>query len=656
MPRSDARRGTKPGARLFLVYVLASLVPVAVLGAVLVHNEQNSGAARALAQGRAQAAVIVQMAIAPALNGRDLSAGITGSELARLRQATDLAIYSGSLTAMRLLSFSGDVVFADDGTTADPSLRSDPAFQAAAAGKTEVAVTSAPRGDSQAIRVLQPVVPNATGRSTGVLELYLPYAPIAAVVRAEERATYLRLGGGLLILYFVLALISWSTNRRLSRYAKRQAHDATHDGLTDLPNRAGFRQFAREVIRDRSGALVLIDLNRFKEVNDTLGHHAGDQLLQCVAQRLTEAVRTDDHVARLGGDEFGVILPDTTDRDSVLTLLESVHQALGSDVDIEGSTLTIEASFGVVFFPEHGTDLSQLMIDADAAMYQAKRGINRTVVWQPGAKAPTTRWHEVQAELARALEYDELVLHYQPKLDLADGHVVGVEALIRWNHPSRGLLLPAEFVPAAEASTLINPLTQWALRRALADQRAWKSRGADWTVAVNISARNLEWPDFASTVLRLLDAARGRPEELTLELTETAFAYDSATAEATIDALLRAGIHVSVDDFGTGSTGLLQLRTLAVNEIKIDRVFVRELADNSGDRNLARAVVELAHGMGSQVVAEGVEDDAAAAYLADIGCDQAQGYRYQRPAPWAELLVAFPPGRVTSLYPAEAVS
>jgi diguanylate cyclase len=235
------------------------------------------------------------------------------------------------------------------------------------------------------------------------------------------------------------------------------------------------------------------------------------------------------------------------------------------------------------------------------------------------------------------------VLHYQPKIELTTGRTVSVEALVRWNHPQRGLLPPSEFVSAAEASSLIHPLTAWVLKRALRDRQAWTALGVEWSVAVNISAHNLESPEFVSDVLRLLDEYGAAPSDLILELTETAFAHDNATAEAAVAALGVAGVTVALDDFGTGATGLLQLRSLAVHEIKIDRVFVRELMQNTSDRNLVRAVVELAHSLGCRVVAEGVEDELVASWLRSIGCDQAQGYVYHRPTPWSELIAHYCP-------------
>jgi diguanylate cyclase (GGDEF)-like protein len=636
-----ARDASRAGARLFAAYAVASLIPVAVLGVVLVDNERSAGVTRALAQGRAQAAVILQMAIAPAVGRADLSDGISEGEREALQQATSLAIYSGSLTELRLRNFAGDVVFADDGTNTDPLPSSDPAFRRAARGQVQAGVVADPRAPRQkTIRVLQPVVPDVNGQATGVLELYLPYAPIAAFVKAENRDTYLRLALGLGLLYVGTAGISWSVTRRLTRFAEKQAHHARHDSLTKLPNRTAFRDAARRMLHEPGsrGAVVLIDLNRFKEVNDTLGHHAGDELLQTVAERLRDGLRTDDVVARLGGDEFGLLLGEPADPDAVRALLQDLQRRLGEDVSIAGTVLSVEGSFGVALFPADGTELAELMLRADTAMYHGKRGAERIVFWEPSMRSTATRTHELHSELQRALDHDELIMHYQPKVALATGDVVSVEALVRWQHPERGLLPPAEFIPAAEASSLINPLTTWVLERALADLGEWRRRGATWTVAVNVSAFNLTTPGFAAAVLDAVRAAGVQPSDLILEITETALANDGDLALATIRALRDAGVDVALDDFGAGATGLLQLRNSPVRELKIDRVFVSDLLRNEGDRSVVQAVVDLAHRLNCRVVAEGVEDQDVAEWLKIIGCDLAQGYHFERPAPWTELL------------------
>ncbi len=641
--RGGTRRGTTAGSRLFLSYAVASLVLVALLGGLLVRGYRDDAARRGQDQGRAQASVIEEMAVAPALDGADLAAGLTATQRQRLQEATDLAIFHGSVLSMRLRSFAGQVAFADDGSTAGGIPVSAPAFRSATAGRTDVAVVSDPqRSSGKVIRVLQPVLTGASGQAVGVLELYLPYEAIAAHLHQQMAVTYWRLGAALAGLYLVLALIAWSTSRSLRRYASRQEHEAMHDGLTGLPNRAAFRALARDTLvatggGGPGGAVVLIDLNRFKEVNDTLGHHAGDELLRVVAARLSGALGAGGTVARLGGDEFGLILPALS-REEALDLLARARADLIRETVLDGVALRIEASFGVALYPEHGVEVEELLQHADAAMYQGKRGAADIVLYDRDQVAHPAHWLMVQTELRHALERDELVLHYQPKVRLADDDISGLEALVRWQHPHRGLLSPADFLPAAEQSGLIEPLTAWVLRRALADQVGWTALGRSWPVAVNVSARNLEAPGFPQTVAALLAEHPTPPGQLLLEITETALAGDTATAARAIVELTALGVGVAVDDFGIGYTSLSQLRSVPVTEVKIDRTFVTGLDSDPRNQAVVRSVIALGHGLGLRVTAEGVETPQVSTWLAQAGCDDAQGYLYARPQVWPHLL------------------
>ncbi|MGW4945101.1 putative bifunctional diguanylate cyclase/phosphodiesterase [Actinoplanes sp. NPDC004185] len=640
MRRSRNSRGTSAGSRVFLAYAVASLVLVGLLGVLLVQGYRDDAARQSADQGRAQASVIEEMAVAPALDGADLAAGLTAIQRQRLQEATDLAIFHGSVLSLRLRSFAGQVAFSDDGSTAGGIPVSAPAFREAAAGRTDVAVVADSRRSSgMVIRVLQPVIAGASGQAVGVLELYLPYDAIAAHLHRQMYVTYWRLGAALAALYLVLALIAWSTSRSLRRYASRQEHEALHDALTGLPNRAAFRSRARETVAADGprGAIVLVDLNRFKEVNDTLGHHAGDELLRVVASRLSGALGGAGIVARLGGDEFGLILP-ALPRDAVLDLLETARGELVRETLLDGVALRIEASFGVALYPEHGTDVEELLQHADAAMYQGKRGTADIVLYDRSQVAQPAHWLMVQTELRHALERDELVLHYQPKVRLADDGISGLEALVRWQHPRRGLLSPAEFLPAAEQSGLIEPLTAWVLRRALQDQAGWTALGQQWPVAVNVSARNLEAPGFPRVVAGLLAEHGTPPGRLLLEITETALAGDAATAADAVVELTALGIGVSVDDFGIGYTSLSQLRSVPVAEVKIDRSFVTDLDTDAPNQAIVRSVIALAHGLGLRVTAEGVETPAVSGWLADAGCDDAQGFHFARPTAWPHLL------------------
>lgn len=636
------RWSARGGPQLFFIYVVVSLIPIVALGGVLFWHDEQSGVERALAQARAQADVIMQMAISPSLDSRTLSGELTYAELSRLWAATDLAIYSGSLGALRLRTFDGTVVFADTGTLADPLPVDSPQFQEAVNGGVSAEIVPSPTDAKvQVIRVVQQVIPNTTGRATGILQLYLPYEPIREVISAQQRQTQIYLSGGLAVLYVVLAVVSWTTTRRLRQYASEQGHQARHDSLTGLPNRSFFQQRVSEVLAGipdgHRGTVVLVDLDRFKEVNDTAGHHAGDELLRIVAQRLSESLRTDDMVARLGGDEFGMLLPDIQQPDDAISVLRDVQERLGQQIAIGDFALTVEASFGVAFYPEHGSELTELLHKADTAMYHAKRGGDRIAIWQPQMESAPTNWHLIRTELGRAIAEDELELRYQPKVDLSNGEIREVEALLRWNHPQRGVVSPADFIPVAEGSMLIHPLTQWVLRRALADRRHWRAAGFDWPVAVNVSAHNLETREFADEVLALLDEYGADAESLTLELTETAVAVDNALAEDTIARLAAAGVRISLDDFGTGNTGLQQLRHIPVSEVKIDKMFVTDMATNQADRDLVSALIDIIHHIGARVVAEGIEEAACARRLISLGCDVGQGYLYGRPGPWTEF-------------------
>lgn len=640
------RRQSRVGAGLFAVYAVVSLVPVGLLGAVLVRGYHEDGVERAEDQGRAQAAVIEQMVIAPAVGGSELSTGLDVRARDRLYMATSLAIFNGSVVHLRLLTFDGTVTFSDDGRVRGAVSAEDPAFRRAAEGRVDTRILTT--GSTPSIRVVQPVVARSNGHAIGVLELHLPYEEIAAAVQADTSAAIRRLGLGLLGLYCVMALVAWWTTRALRRHAADHEHQALHDPLTGLPNRELFRRVAdKEVQRSRGGdrgALVLVDLDHFKEVNDTLGHHAGDELLMIIAQRLTDSLRTDDTVARLGGDEFGMILPEGGDREQTVELLSRVRRELSREVVLGASTLSVEASFGVCFYPDDADTVEGLLQQADAAMYQGKHGPVGVVVYDPTSSRPAVDALVMQRELRQALERDEFVLHYQPKIDLATGRTASVEALVRWQHPERGLLPPSHFLPVAERSELIEPLTAWVLQRALRDHRGWTAAGHDWRVAVNVSARNLSSLAFAGVVRELLDEAGVAPERLLLEVTETAIAFNTELAARVVGALRQQGIALSVDDFGTGFTVLSQLRTLEVAEIKIDRLFIVGLLDDKQDRAIVRSVIDLGHELGCVVTAEGVETQAVADWLVESGCDYAQGYLWQRPVDWSHVIDGAPTG------------
>lgn len=619
------------GSRLFALYVLASLVPISLIGAVLVRGYDDAGLQLGRDQGRAQAAVIEQMVIAPALRGADLSAGLSADERERVQSATDLAIFNGSVSHLRLRSFTGAVEFSDDGTLHSVVPASDPAFRTAAAGGTDVHIIEGQRESPADIRVLQPVIAAASGRAAGVLEVYLPYDAIATKVAAGTRDAVTRLALSLVGLFAVLALISWWTTRALRENAAAHEHESLHDSMTGLPNRQLFLRTAERALapgrRGDQGAFVLIDLDRFKQVNDTLGHHAGDELLRVVARRLRESVRADDTVARLGGDEFGLVLPRAGDREETAALLTRVRHALGQEVVLDGFSLRVGASFGVCFYPEGAKTVEELLRHADAAMYQCKNGPEDVGFYEPEIPQLAAQALVIQEELRQAVARDELVLHYQPRIEPGTGRVSCVEALVRWQHPQRGLLLPSDFLSVAEQSSeLMDPVTSWVLRRALSDLTAWTAAGHDWAVAVNVSPRNLGSSEFADTVRQILQETHVRPDRLHLEVTETALALDTDLARQVVGALAEQGITISIEDFGRGFTGLSRLRTIQVSEVKIDWTFLAGLPGSERDRAIVRSVIDLGHSLGCLVTTEGVESQDVADVPAGAGSDQAQGY------------------------------
>ena len=373
--RKSVGEARRAAGRLFLAYTLASLLPLLALAGALVQDLRREAVDRGLDQGRAQSAVVEEMAIAPALSGADLREGLSVAEREMLQDATDLAVFRGSLVRLRLRDFDGSVVYSDDGTTVDGAAVGGRAFRAAAGGRLDVTIRPDPvDGTGKVIRSLQPVVATASGRAVGVLELYLPYDEIEAQSERQLHDTYVRLAWGLGLLWLVLAVISWSSSRSLRRQALLREHQALHDSLTGLPNRAAFLAAVdRLLAADARATVVLLDLDGFKAVNDTHGHAAGDALLTEVGVRLRGELRTGEVAARLGGDEFALLLHRTSDRAALRDRLDGLVDALSEPVELDGTPVAVGASLGTAQAPEQGRSVDRLMRAADEAMYQCKR-------------------------------------------------------------------------------------------------------------------------------------------------------------------------------------------------------------------------------------------------------------------------------------------
>jgi diguanylate cyclase (GGDEF)-like protein len=429
-------------------------------------------------------------------------------------------------------------------------------------------------------------------------------------------------------------------------------HRALHDSLTGLPNRAllsdRFEQALRGAERDgTSVGLLLLDLDRFKEVNDTFGHHYGDELLRQIGPRLAGVLRGTDTIARLGGDEFAVLLMNVHGVDDATNVATELLGALAMPFNVEGVDLDVEASVGVVMSGEHGQDAVTLMQRADIAMYVAKAQHLGVFVYDPSADGHSATKLALVGDLRRALVSGELLLHYQPKVSVRTGEVVGAEALVRWQHPVHGLVFPDAFIPLAERTGLINPLTRYVLDAALKQARTWFDAGRPLPIAVNLSARNLHDLRFADEVAELMalhDVPAGLFE---LEVTESAIMIDPVRALQTLERLSALGVRLSLDDFGAGYTSLSQLKDLPISELKIDRSFVMSMIENSRDSLIVQSVISLGHSLDLTLVAEGVENEDALTALAGFGCDVFQGYHMSRPIPIAAFDIWSAARRIT---------
>lgn len=430
--------------------------------------------------------------------------------------------------------------------------------------------------------------------------------------------------------------------QRAGRQALIAERLALHDALTGLPNRVLFRTRTQHAIAGagRAGtgvAVMLLDLDRFKEINDTLGHHYGDEVLRQVGERLSGLLGEDDTVARLGGDEFAILLRSVETPAAGVAVAAAVRRAIAEHFDVAGVRLELGASVGIASFPEHGQDVDVLMQRADVAMYQAKEGRTGVERYVPELDGNSVQRLALAGDLRAALECEEFVLHYQPKVDLRTNAVSGAEVLLRWAHPVHGWLPPDEFIPLAEHTGLIVPLTNYVLDHALRQMGAWRAQGLDIGVAVNLSARTLIERDLPDRIEAMCHRWAVPTDRLILEITESMVVADPARALPILARLHELGVEIAVDDFGTGFSSMDYLKRLPVKEVKIDRSFVTTMATDARDAAIVRCTIDLARSLGLRVVAEGVESPDVRARLTSMGCDHAQGYSFSRALPQAEL-------------------
>jgi diguanylate cyclase (GGDEF)-like protein len=618
-------------------FTLLSLLCFVGLGLILGRVLETQIERRGLRAAESSTEIVAQTVSSSVLKSFDLRHGVSAARMAQLDFELEADRGERTVQHAKIFDRRGLVRYSDDrgeiGQIHDREEHQAGGFREALAGR--VASDVVEEDGQRLLEVYVPLRFHSDLPPDGAFELYLPYAPVAAEIREETRVTYTVLAGGLLLLFGLLFKIVASASRALSRQADENHEQARHDGLTGLPNRTLLYEHAA-VALGRFGephvGVLLIDLDRFKEVNDALGHDCGDQLLVEVAGRMRREVREQDMLARLGGDEFAVLLMEA-DATSAREVSRRLLRVLERPFNVRGFAVQLEASIGIALHPDHGSDVTELIQRADVAMYEAKRRHTGAELYDAERDPHTPERLTLLGELRRAIDEDELVLHYQPQISLISGEVIGAEALVRWQHPERGLLGPGEFLPLAERTASIRALTLWVLDNALRQCREWLDAGLDLSVAVNIAGPNVSDGSIPGAIAELLEYWRVPPGRLELEISESTVMTDPRRAEDVLGRLDAMGVRLSLDDFGTGHSSLGYLRRLPLDRVKIDRSFVMNMDESENDVAIVRSTIDLARNLGLETVAEGVETATAEGALTELGCPVAQGFFIGRPMP-----------------------
>jgi diguanylate cyclase (GGDEF)-like protein len=635
------RANAAPAPRFVLRFAVITALGLALAGAAILLFLRQDDLAQAENAVTFHARFAAQSILHDELRPSDLAAPVSESRRTRLDRLFSQRLLFGGTLGAAVFGHDGRLTYTD--LSAGSRRMADPAHVARAlSGSSNTKVATIPSATGY-VKVLEAYVPLRTNgsRVAGALVLYENYGPISSAAWHAFLPVAGVLELVLLGLYVLLLPLLRRTSAQLRSQVQEIEHQALHDALTELPNRTLFLQrleaeLASSRERGEDVGLLLLDLDRFKEINDTLGHESGDALLRAVAGRLDHLTRPGDSIARLGGDEFALLCRLPSGEAEALLVADRLQRALERPFAVAGMTLEVEASVGIALHPEHGDDVATLMRHADVAMYRAKE--SRSVqVYSAHTDHHSTKRLSLMGELRNAIADGELVLHYQPRVDIATRTVRNVEALVRWRHPRRGLLQAAEFLPLAEHSGLARPLTRYALEHALVQCRKWLDAGLDVGVAVNLFGRDLLDLGLPVEAAEILAGLELDPSRLELEITENTILTDPVRGNNILKRLNDLGVRVAVDDFGTGYSSLSYLSRLPVNVIKIDKSFVQRMSTDGGDEVIVRSTVDLAHNLGLEAVAEGVETQETWDRLAALGCDTAQGFHVARPVP-GELL------------------
>jgi diguanylate cyclase (GGDEF)-like protein len=637
---------TERPPRLVLRFAIVLSLALAVASALIIIVVHRFAISQAEHAATRQASIIASTVLQRQVRPGDLARPVSPSRRRELDALFRSQLLASDTVGVALVRADGLLTYATDhrdiGTIASGDLASE-----AASGTIVSHVSTGSGAASKETRTLETYAPVGVGSYDGAALIIQAYAPIQDAA-SEAR---LRVGGVLEGLLFGLFLVFVPLLSRVTTRIKRQIDkihaQAFYDELTGLPNRAHLFERLRLALdralrENRRLAVLLVDLDRFREINDTLGHEAGDTLLRATAERLSASVGPKTLLARLGGDEFAMVI-ECTDEPEVEAFGGRIRLAIEPPLLVGDVPLAVEGTVGIAFFPKDGRDAETLLKHAEVATYAAKESRIGVLVYNPTLDAHDPEQLKLVAELRNASDRGELSLHYQPKVDLATGAVVGFEALVYWQHPDRGLLPPGAFVPIAERTGGIRHLSRTVLTRAIAQLRDWESLDPELTISVNLTAidlLDLELPEQLEALLREhgVDSRR-----LWIELTESTVMADPKRAQSVLDRIVSTGVRVSIDDFGTGHSSLAYLKHLPVHEVKIDRSFVTGMTLSPHDRLIVEATIQLGHNFGLGVVAEGVETLEIHDALRTLGCDRAQGYLYARPQP-VEAVTAKLPG------------
>ena len=642
----DARHRTSSLVLRFTLFTAAGLAVTSVAIFLVVRGFVTGHAQASVEQNtRFVAAAVLSRQLRPG----DFRAPVDAERRRELDRIFLEQVLVDDVDRATLYGLDGVVVYSTEPRLIGSRTSDSAAVRAAHSRDLITTIVASERVGDRERNALKQVVPiSFRGRTAGSFVSSRDYGPIAQSIRE----TFIPIAAVLEILVLALFASFFPVLRRATRQMNSHIdeieHLALHDSLTGLPNRVLFRDRIDQVLADARrhdgrAAVMLLDLDRFKEINDVLGHANGDELLRGLSARLRRTLRESDTIARLGGDEFGIVMR-VAGAEDVVEAAARIHGALEKPFPVGDLSLDVGASIGGALFPDDATDPETLVRFADVAMYAAKRNRTDVELYDPAEDAGSVDALALGGEIRHALEDGSIGVHFQPKIEVGTGRIVGAEALARWHHPERGEVLPGAFLPLVENAGLMRPFTKRVLELAVGHAATWQSAGTPVDIAVNIDIRALLDPTFAATVEDVLRGAGLPGERLTLEITETSLMADPARARDVADALAALGVRLSIDDFGTGYSSLGHLTAFPLSELKIDRSFVNRMAESPSDMTIVQTILDLGASLDLAVVAEGIESVETRELVARLGCTVAQGYELGRPMPAEELAVRLQAG------------